>query len=229
MTKPATEIRNSVVLAASQWVWLDDIESILCTSLSLNRKDIRGLLSVHRLPRLLPKLVERHGIYTEFLTGDEDGHTHTLNILDCKLANHQAEDDHVLLHISHYTEIAFSIPSLTEWMKSNNFGFKINEWDQWMKESYPKLNTLGLLPSVTTAADNSDSNLNATTPNCLAFSELQRLSGYKTPAEVRSWLASKDIPFETGAHNRPFTTVAAINTTIGVENDKSPASRQISV
>ena len=51
------------------------------------------------------------------------------------------------------------------------------------------------------------------------------MCGYKTAAEVRSWLVKNEVEFFMGKHNKPATTTKALNAALGLENDGSELRR----
>lgn len=66
-------------------------------------------------------------------------------------------------------------------------------------------------------------------PDTMTFEQLQTITGKRTATEIKAWLASKEISFYTGSWGRPFTTVAALNRSLGVvhtasnDDDHAPA------
>ena len=52
----------------------------------------------------------------------------------------------------------------------------------------------------------------------VSFEALQKLTGFNTPSEIAASLSAQGIKFFRGKYGRPWTTLDAINTALGIIN-----------
>jgi hypothetical protein len=69
--------------------------------------------------------------------------------------------------------------------------------------------------------------MNSRNERIVVFNELQELSGYDSVANVVAWMEREGIVRLTGKHNRPSTTIDAINVALGIEYAREPEKRVI--
>lgn len=223
------EFENLFEISASQWITVDEIVSVVSDALSLDRNNTRKILNLFKLPHQLPVMIERHGQYTEIQSSEASGYVNLTHIIEYQLNSEVAHHLINVEHHSHYTEISFSIPHILKWFESHNLKVKVKAWDDWMKTCYPHLLKAGLVRNSVDTGEAVELPVNPRSSDTLDFSDLQRLTGIKNAAEMRAWLSVRNIPFETGIRNRPFTTLKAVNAQLGVEDTVGLSIRDIGI
>lgn len=63
----------------------------------------------------------------------------------------------------------------------------------------------------------------------VSYEALAEHTGFSEPAAIRDWLTKNRIRYFLGKRNRPFTTLKAFNSGLGLDVDASNESREISL
>lgn len=61
----------------------------------------------------------------------------------------------------------------------------------------------------------------------IPFETLQTLTGYTRPGDVEKCLRGQGVTLLRGKDGRPFTTIAALNRAMGLDNTRTKADEEI--
>ena len=189
----------------------------------------KSTLHTYSVYSVLPILIECNGSHTVLRNKSAALSRGIHNILLYKLGEPAEQFDQKIIDKANYIDIAFSLPSLYEWSKQNQLEVDTRDWSQWMKTCYSVLKTRGLLAEPDTQSSNNELAPNKQSDRTIDYPTLQALSGYRTPADVTAWLTNQNIQYKTGIRNRPFTTIDAINSALGVSNSRNDTKRTIAL
>ena len=207
--------RVTVEQICSQWVWLPELVDDVAQASNLTVKDVQELLRTYAVFTVRPMILERSGSYTVYR--DSARHDSIEDLISILLGESRDHHTESTIAAAHYSNVGFSLPALHRWLEVRKLNFRVLEWNEWMRTTYQVLKDRELLELDST----NDSYDRVATSNgrMVGFDELQTITGYKTPADIRAWLSSDNIPFKTGIRGRPCTTVNAIDSAMGVETN----------
>ena len=207
-TKRVTEEQIS-----SQWVWLPELVDDVAQASNLTVKDVQELLRAYAVFTVRPMILERSGSYTVYR--DSARHDSIEDLISILLGESRDHHTESTIAAAHYSTVGFSLPALHKWLEVRKLDFRVPEWNEWMRTTFQVLKDRELL-ELDSTIDYCD-RVATSNGRMVGFEELQALSGYKTPADIRAWLTSSDIKYKTGVRGRPFTTASAVNAAMGVE------------
>jgi len=215
---------------ASQWVWLDELLDTFVGNQYETFNDAKAVLLLNAVYSIRPILIERNAVHTILKKANSKSSRRIEAIIQTKLGESADSFESQCMGDTLYTNIAFSLPALHSWLKTKELGFNVKQWDDWMQKTQPMLKRRELLVhGVQHGHDAINQNEQTTSQLTVSYNALQVVSGYRTPADVIAWLSSQNIPFATGARNRPFTTVDAINSALGVHDATTQLKRTITL
>ena len=174
---------------------------------------MQELLRTYAVFTVRPMILERSGSYTVYRdSARHDSIEDLISILLGESLDHHTEST---IAAAHYSNVGFSLPALHKWLEVRKLDFRVPAWNEWMRTTFQLLKDRELL-ELDSTNDYCD-RVATSNGRMVGFEELQALSGYRAPVDVRAWLLSHDIKYKTGIHGRPLTTVAAVDVAMGVK------------
>lgn len=226
----------SAALKLSQWRFLNDVVDDVRQALDIPSEQSKSFLLLYDIDRLKPLLVSNNG--QDFIDPSDEGWSSLASAaIKYQLGDRDSfiQPDAVVQDTAARYDYAIPIPVLIRWQTEHNLNLQIEHWETWMRETYPALEKARLLRTNTyvsgftpsaTPSDTARDNQSSTT---VSFTQLQQLSGHTRPGDICAWMTSLQIPYKLGIRRRPFTTIKAINTALGLADENIQEKRIITV
>ena len=219
----------SAELKFSQWRALTDILNDVSATLNISLHETKSLLVRYEIDRLRPLLVSHHDQdFIDASNGCSNAFASCAMRFQLGVRKSSIKCDSVVVRSAASFDYAIPIPVLNKWQSDHNLNLQIDHWETWTRENLAVFKQTGLLytdSSVTrfTPSDTQrDMGHDSQSPATVSFTQLQQLSGHTRPGDICAWMTQLNIPYKLGIRRRPFTTIKAINSALGLENESVP-------